>query len=102
MESREASGKLPRGFTSACKSAGVISQDGQWVTMTNQQWREIAFPKPKQSIALGDLVHKVAGPIGQAIHWPCNERDAKGNVTANLRPDSPCARARNLLNKVKL
>ena len=51
---------------------------------------------------LGDLVHKVAGPIGKAIHWPCNERDAAGNPTTNLRPGSPCAKARQLLNKIQL
>ena len=39
--------------------------------------------------------------IGQAIYWPCLQRDANGNPTLNLKPGSPCARARALLNKLK-
>jgi hypothetical protein len=47
---------------------------------------------------LGDLVHGIAGPIGKAIHWPCNKRDASGNVTTELREGSPCAKTRQALN----
>ena len=50
---------------------------------------------------LGDRIHAIAAPIGQAIHWPCLQRDANGNPTQNLKPGSPCARARALLNKLK-
>lgn len=45
---------------------------------------------------LGDRVHAVAGPIGRAIHWPC----MKGDGTTDLKPGSPCDKARNLLNKI--
>ena len=102
LESLESKGALPPGFTAACKAAGILSQDGQWVTLTEDQWGAIAFAQPSQKTGLGDLVHKVAGAIGQAIHWPCNERDSQGNVTTNLRPNSPCAKAREMLNKVKI
>jgi hypothetical protein len=49
-------------------------------------------------IGLGDLIHKLAGPVGRAIHWPC----MKGDGTTDLKPGSPCAKARNLANKVKV
>ena len=45
---------------------------------------------------LGDAIHKVAGPIGRAIKWPC----MKGDGTTDLKPGSPCDRARKLLNKL--
>lgn len=45
---------------------------------------------------LGDLVHKAAGPIGKAIRWPC----LKGDGTTDLKPGSPCDRARKKLNQV--
>jgi hypothetical protein len=54
---------------------------------------------PKPAIpagGLGDAIHKVAGPIGRAIKWPC----MKGDGTTDLKPDSPCDRARKLLNKL--
>jgi hypothetical protein len=45
-------------------------------------------------LGLGDVVHAVAGPIGKAVHWPCVDQ-----ATGNLKPGSPCARARTWLNK---
>lgn len=45
---------------------------------------------------LGDAIHKVAGPIGRAIGWPC----MKGDGTTDLKPESPCARAREFLNNL--
>jgi hypothetical protein len=45
---------------------------------------------------LGDTIHKVAGPIGRAIKWPCVKKDG----TTDLIPGSPCDRARKLLNKI--
>jgi len=56
-------------------------------------------PAPKASSAgggLGDAIHKVAGPIGRAIKWPCMKHDG----TTDLIPGSPCDRARKLLNKL--
>jgi hypothetical protein len=49
-------------------------------------------PKP----GIGDAIHKVAGPIGRAIKWPCMKHDG----TTDLIPGSPCDRARKLLNKL--
>jgi hypothetical protein len=58
--------------------------------------------KEHSTTGLGDLVHKIAGPIGKKIHWPCNERDAEGHPTTELRANSPCAKARAALNKISL
>ena len=98
MENQESNGLVPAGFVKFCKSVGIVSADGKSITFTMEKWREASMFRR----GLGDLVHKVAGPIGQAIHWPCNERDSQGNVTTNLRPNSPCAKAREMLNKVKI
>ena len=102
LQAKENAGRLPLGATQFLKSVGAISNDGQWIKVTVEQWISTMIPQPSQKTGLGDLVHKVAGPIGQAIHWPCNERDSQGNVTTNLRPNSPCAKAREMLNKVKI
>lgn len=42
---------------------------------------------------LGDVVEKIAHPIAKALHLPCVD-PVKG-----LRPDSPCAKRRDWLNK---
>ncbi len=82
--------------------------------LKNQTGQEIPDPAwPPQSTTstqstpsdprpgLGDRIHAIAAPIAQKIHWPCLQRDANGNPTQNLKPGSPCARARALLNKLK-
>lgn len=51
---------------------------------------------PPPGFRLGDAIHKVAGPVGRAIKWPC----MKGDGTINLKAGSPCDRARKLLNKL--
>ena len=43
---------------------------------------------------LGDVVEKLAHPVARAIHWPCLDRE-----TDTLKPNSPCAKIRNALNK---
>jgi hypothetical protein len=62
--------------------------------------RFISIPFVDESltrVGLGDLIHKFAGPVGRAIHWPC----MKGNGSTDLKPGSPCAKARELANRVK-
>ena len=56
---------------------------------------DIEVIKPS-SAGLGDRVHAIAGPIGRAIGWPC----LKGDGSTDLKPGSPCDRARNFLNKI--
>jgi hypothetical protein len=51
---------------------------------------------PPTKSGLGDALHKVAGPIGRSIKWPCMKKDG----TTDLIPGSPCDRARKLLNKL--
>jgi hypothetical protein len=101
---RERNGERPAGYVEMCRMIGTMTPDAQSIEFTPEQWSKIRAEtnRFRSKGGLGDLVHKVAGPIGQAIHWPCNERDAAGNVTAALRPGSPCAKARALLNKIKV
>jgi hypothetical protein len=51
-----------------------------------------------KTIGLGDALHKVAGPIGRAINWPC----LKGDGTTDLKPGSPCDKLRQAVNKVPI
>jgi hypothetical protein len=106
------------GYLEACLKAGKISRDGQWMIFDDDAYTKIrrqfnpvnsgqqigvtsANHLPlttNHSPGLGDIIHKIAGPIGRAIHWPC----LKGDGTTNLKPNSRCDRARQRLNKVKI
>jgi hypothetical protein len=116
----------PAGYLEACMKAGKPSPDGQWVFFDDEahaairrQFNRLAGraatpwkpspgaqgpprklsgdPRPTAA-GLGDLVHSIAVPIGRAIGWPC----LKGDGTTELKPGSPCDRARRTLNKIKL
>jgi hypothetical protein len=99
------------GYLEACVKFGRISRDGQWmifddathskIRLQYNPHRTISLPLPGGQggrIGVGDAIHKIAGPIGKAIHWPCLKNDG----TTHLKPDSPCARARRWLNKVQV
>lgn len=43
----------------------------------------------------GDWLEKKLHPIAKAIHWPCLDEDKE-----TLKPDSPCAKARDGLNRL--
>jgi hypothetical protein len=43
---------------------------------------------------LGDLISSVATPIARALHMDCIDPE-----TNDLRPESPCAKAKNQLNQ---
>lgn len=43
---------------------------------------------------LGDKIERLVHPIAVAINWPCLDDEKKG-----LRPESRCAKMRDLLNK---
>lgn len=50
---------------------------------------------PKEKIrGLGDVVHKVALPVAKALGLPCVDKS-----TGKLRPESPCAKRREMLNR---
>ena len=97
------------GYLEACQRAGKLSPDGRWMHFTDeaharlrQQYNPtssfILHPSSLPQRGLGDLVHKVAGPIGRAVRWPC----MKGDGTIELKPGSPCARARRALNVLQI
>ena len=95
------------GYVEACQRAGQPSPDGRWLIFTEEAHRDLrqSFSfSPREKVAagrmrgLGDLIHKVAGPIGRAVRWPC----MKGNGTTELKPGSPCDRARRALNAVPI
>jgi hypothetical protein len=58
----------------------------------------IRGPAARQKRGLGDIIHGVAGPVGKALHWPCLE----GDGTTDLKPGSPCDKARQALNHIKI
>ena len=101
---REKSGARPKGYVKMCTDIGRLSEDGRFIEFTQEQWEAIR----KQSIewqsktGLGDLIHRLAGPIGQLLHRPCLERDADGKVTQNLEVNSPCANREKELNKIRI
>jgi hypothetical protein len=98
------------GYLEACLKSGQASLDGQWMIFTDAAHAKLRSeynPSPTQSnlvqpkrrkIGLGDALHKIAGPIGKAIHWPC----MRGDGSTELKSDSPCAKARALANRVKI
>ncbi len=104
------------GYLEACLCAGRVSPDGQWLIFTDadhatlrKQFNPLAdrdgSPSRPQTpgpgvptLRLGDLLHKVAGPIGRAVGWPC----LKGDGTTDLKPGSPCERARRTLNEIDI
>lgn len=51
---------------------------------------KVEKPLPR---GLGDLVERVAKPIAKALRLPCLDENH------NLRPESPCAKRRDRLNK---
>jgi hypothetical protein len=58
-------------------------------------WNRHGSCNPEEPVTgLGDLVHKIALPVGRAVHWPCVDP-----ATQELRPTSPCAKAQKWLNE---
>lgn len=51
-------------------------------------------PQPKKLRGLGDLIHRIALPIAKALKLGCVDP-----ATNQLRPESPCAKRREQLNK---
>jgi hypothetical protein len=104
--------RLKPGFLARCLAAGALDHGAGAVHFADATWQGIlrefdlpsvkpvppAEPKSRPLIGLGDLVHKVAAPIGRIVNWPCLKKDG----TTDLIPGSPCANARDLLNKVKI
>lgn len=43
---------------------------------------------------LGDVVERLAKPIAKALNMPCLDENK------NLRPESPCAKRRDALNRM--
>ncbi len=90
------------GYLDACLRLGKVTGAGesQLVEFTPEQFADIRrtfqISNLKSKTGLGDRVHQVLGPIGQAIHWPC----LKGDGTTDLKPGSPCDKTKNFLNKL--
>ena len=99
--------RRPPGYAAALEAAGEPDPDGLHLRIGAAELEAVkerfgVGDCPDCGRGLGDLVHRVAGPIGKALHYPCNERDADGKPTAELRPGSPCDRARSALNRVRI
>jgi hypothetical protein len=66
---------------------------------SSQDWRAtVGAPDecPHGVKGLGDVIEGMAKPIAVALNLPCLDKDKK------LRPESPCAKRRNFLNKISL
>ena len=71
------------------------STDSEMAKM--RDWLKANRPKPGETpIGLGDKVHRVLGPVGALIRWPC----MKGDGTIDLKPGSPCDNGRTFLNEL--
>jgi hypothetical protein len=95
------------GYLDAYEKLARTSEDGQWWILSRSDWQAIRKKYSpgltlSKSQGLGDMVHRIAAPIGQLIRWPCMKRDASGAVTQDLRPNSRCAKLRRGLNAVKV
>ena len=45
---------------------------------------------------LGDKIERAVHPMAAALHWPCLDEKQE-----TLRPQSPCAKARDWINKTE-
>ncbi len=81
------------GYLERCLELGQLDPVTETVHFTPEAWLKI---RHQFKIGLGDAIHRVAGPIGRALRWPC----MKGDGTLDLKPGSPCDRARNRLNNL--
>ena len=79
------------------KSAGRVEQDS--IEIDPLVLEEIVKGK---GFGLGDLIHKIAAPIGKALNLDCMEKDKDGNATLELVKGTPCWKRQQALNKVKL
>jgi hypothetical protein len=94
------------GYLEACQRQGKVSPDGRWVHFTDEAHARLRrqFTLGRDSVeasnrpGLGDRIHKIAGPIGRAVRWPC----MKGDGTTALKSGSPCDRARRALNTLRV
>jgi hypothetical protein len=81
------------GYLERCLELGQLDKMTGTVHFTPESWLKI---RQEFKLGLGDAIHALAGPIGRAVHWPC----LKGDGTIDLKPDSPCERARSRLNSI--
>jgi hypothetical protein len=104
LKAREASGERPRGYVELMLQLGQLTPDGAHVEFTPEQWNaaRLQVARMRRRVGLGDLAHRVFAPFAQLLKLDCLQRDADGNVTQLLRPDSPCAQRQARWNKIKL
>jgi len=81
------------GYLQRCLQLGQLDPERQFVHFTPENWMKI---RQEFKLGLGDAIHAIAGPVGRALRWPC----MKGDGTIDLKPGSPCDRARNGLNRL--
>jgi hypothetical protein len=97
---KKTAGQRKPGYLEECLRVGKVSgtSGADMVEFTPDQhaYLRSRFSLEPAKGGWGDAVHRIAGPIGRAIHWPC----MKGDGTTELKAGSPCDRARNLLNKL--
>lgn len=83
----------PEGFIEAMRAAGKEARSGVDLHVHDMIKVYNAFPENKPR-GLGDVVEKIAHPIAKAMGLPCIDKE-----TDSLKPESPCAKRRDWLNK---
>ena len=99
------------GYLEECLRLGKVTGEGAaaLIEFTPEQFADVRrrfalkaegrsqnaeFSLQTSTFRLGDAVHRLAGPIGRALHWPC----LKGDGTTDLKAGSPCDKMRKMLN----
>lgn len=60
-------------------------------------WRaQVGAPDVCPHFGLGDLVEKIAKPIAKVLGLKCHDKQG------NLKPGTPCAKRKALLNRISL
>ena len=79
------------GYLDACLKLGKLDPVTGYVSFTPGAWQTI---RTQYALGLGDAIHKVAGPIGQALNPDCLDKQ-----TGALKPGTPCQQREAALNK---
>jgi len=93
LKSLQAKASLRKpGYLDACLKLGKLDPATGYVSFTPEAWQII---RTQYALGLGDAIHKVAGPIGQALDLGCLDKQ-----TGALKPGTPCQKREAALNKL--
>lgn len=75
----------------------ISSESEAGFEVDSRKWEELIAemsrtPKP---VGIGDIIERLAKPIAKALGLPCLDEK-----TGGLKPESPCAKRRDALNRL--